>query len=94
MGARFGSFRARTMSERAQGGGAGGVASNHQDRREDRRGDAGLTFRAVGIPALAGALASAPRKPAPGRDHGRSASATAARQDVDTDDMVALRSRN
>ncbi|TCO16220.1 hypothetical protein EV666_101473 [Camelimonas lactis] len=90
MGARFGSFRARTMSERAQGGGAGGVASNHQDRR----GDAGLTFRAVGIPALAGALASAPRKPAPGRDHGRSASATAARQDVDTDDMVALRSRN
>ena len=78
------------MSERAQGCGAGRAGGNHQGGR----GDAGLTFRAVGIPALAGALASAPRKPASDQGHGRPSSAAAARQDVDTDDTVALRSRN
>jgi len=58
---------------------------------EERRRDAGLTFRAVAIPALAGALASAPRKSADSRTARQPCEATLQH---DADDAVALRSGN
>ncbi|MGV2979903.1 hypothetical protein ACERNI_06815 [Camelimonas sp. ID_303_24] len=75
------------MTERAHGRGERRAAVS----QEERGRDAGLTFRAVGIPALAGALASAPRKPADARAARRPCEATLPH---DADDAVALRSGN
>lgn len=84
------------MADRGHGRGSG-HGTNHRQGDQRRRGDsreAGLTFKAVGIPALAAALASSNSLAAEAGNSARPAARGVAPYIHDADDSVALRSGN